>query len=40
VAKEQIDKQKAKTAELMKQYNITETDPLTLNRVISSKSKL
>jgi len=39
-AKENIDAQKAKTAQLMKKYNVTKMDPLMLNRVSGSKSKL
>jgi len=35
-----IEEQKQKTAQLMKQYGVTKTDPLELNRVSGEKSKL
>lgn len=38
--KAHIDSQKARTAELFKAYGVTDTDPLTLNRVRSQKAKL
>lgn len=39
-AMEKLKAQKAKTQELMKQYGVTKTDPLILNRVKAKGSKL